>query len=146
VNLWILPLEFSKAFELARSECVPLHDAEQQVLGLTHCESGYILASNWGLAADLATVIRYHHDPSACPTQKGLLALVCLSDLLCRMSNIGHGYVEQRQVSFLEEPAFSLLVKDCPSLQTFDWARFTFELGSYLDEVHRLVSMLYRPQ
>jgi hypothetical protein len=52
--------------------------------------------------------------------------------------------VEERQVSFVEEPGFALLLKECPSLQTFDWARFTFELEAYLEEVHGLVTALYR--
>lgn len=145
VNLWILPEEFGQAMELARSECIPLYEAERRILGITHCESGQILASKWGLSADLVTVIRYHHAPQDNLPNRGLLALVCLSDLLCRMSGMGHGCIEQRQVSFLEEPAFAPLLKECPSLQTFDWARFTFELGSFLDEVHRLVNLLYRP-
>lgn len=146
VNLWILPQEFSRAVEQSQKECAPLHETEERVLGFTHCDSGHLLASKWGLTTDLDDVIRYHHGPQACSNRRALLSLVCLSDLLCRMSGIGHGFVEQRQVSFLEEPAFSVLLKDCPSLQTFDWARFTFELGSYLDEVHRLVNLLYRSQ
>jgi HD-like signal output (HDOD) protein len=146
VNLWILPKEFGEAIELARSEGIPLQEAESKTLGLTHCESGQILAERWGLTADLVTVVRYHHEPEQASSHLSLLALVSLSDLLCRMAGLGHGYLEVRQVNFLMEPAFQLLLKDCPSLQTFDWARFTFELGSYLDEVHRLVSLLYRPQ
>jgi chemotaxis protein methyltransferase CheR len=38
-------------------------------------------------------------------TSKALAALVGLSDLLCRMGGIGHGFSEMRQVNFLEEPA-----------------------------------------
>jgi hypothetical protein len=60
------------------------------------------------------------------------------------MSGLGHGYVEQRQVNFIEEPAFAILLEECPSLKTFDWARFTFELEAYMEEVHRLVAVLYR--
>jgi HD-like signal output (HDOD) protein len=145
-NLWILPGEFGQAIELAKRECIPLHEAELRTIGVTHCESGQMVAEKWGLPSDLTTVIRYHHDPQHSVSHLGLLALVSLSDLLCRMSGIGHGYSEQREVNFLEEPAFTLLLKDCPSLQTFDWARFTFELGSYLDEVQRLVNLLYRKQ
>lgn len=114
------------------------------MIGVTHCESGQMVAVKWGLPADLTSVIRSHHNPQDSVSHRGLLALVCLSDLLCRMSGIGHGYSEQRQINFLEEPAFTSLLTECPSLQTFDWARFTFELGSYLDEVQRLVNQLYR--
>ncbi len=146
VNLWILPNEFAAAMTLARTEHIPLHEAELRTLGLTHCESGQLIAERWGLSAELVAVVRYHHEPQNAKGNGALLALVSLSDLLCRMAGIGHGYPEERQVDFLDEPAFALLLKECPSLQTFDWARFTFELGSYLDEVHRLVNMLYRPQ
>jgi HD-like signal output (HDOD) protein len=147
VNLWILPKEFGAAIELARREGIPLHEAEFRTLGLTHCESGELIAERWGLTADLAATIRYHHEPQNAPPQfRALLALISLSDLLCRMENIGHGYAEERQVDFVEEPAFALLLKECPALETFDWARFTFELESYLDEVQRLVNQLYRSQ
>src|SRR5579863_4835338 len=40
VNLWVLPKEFIAAFDLARREGIPLHEAEQSVMGFTHCESG----------------------------------------------------------------------------------------------------------
>ena len=147
VNLWILPKEFGAAIELARREGIPLHEAEFRTLGITHCESGELIAERWGLTADLAATVRYHHEPQNAPQQcRALLALVSLSDLLCRMENIGHGYAEERQVDFVEEPAFALLLKECPALETFDWARFTFELESYLDEVQRLVNQLYRTQ
>jgi HD-like signal output (HDOD) protein len=145
-NLWVLPNEFGAAIELARTERIPLHEAELRTLGLTHCESGSIIAERWALTPDLVAVVRYHHDPQSAPAHRALLALVSLSDLLCRMDGIGHGHSEDRQVNFLEEPAFALLLKECPALETFDWARFTLELGSYLGEVQKLVTQLYRAQ
>lgn len=144
VHLWILPKEFRAAMELARDEGIPLHEAEWKTLGLMHSESGRLIAERWGLTADLVAVVRYHHEPQNAPQHKALLALVSLSDLLCRMENIGHGYAEERQVDILAEPAFDLLLKECPALETFDWARFTFELESYLDDVQQLVNQLYR--
>jgi hypothetical protein len=36
------------------------------------------------------------------------------------------------------------LARQCPALQDFDWARLTFELDSYMDEVHSLVHAIYR--
>jgi hypothetical protein len=61
------------------------------------------------------------------------------------MSGLGYGYTEDRQVNFQEEEGFSVLLKECPELQTLDWARFTFELEAYMEEVHQLVTQLYRP-
>ena len=48
------------------------------------------------------------------------------------------------QVNFLEEPGFALPREECPSLKAVDWAGFTFELEAYMEEVHRLVGVLYR--
>ncbi len=144
VNLWVLPHEFGAAFELAKAEGIPLHEAEERVLGFTHCDSGRILAERWDLPADLVEVISLHHTPQRSQNQSGLVALVGISDLLCRLSGLNYGYVEERQVSLVEEPGVSVLAQRCPSLRSFDWARLTFELDSYMDEVHTLVHSIYR--
>ena len=146
VNLWILPQEFQKAMALARSRGIPLHEAESETMGLSHCDSGRRLAEQWDLTPELVEVVSWHHQVESASNHRALLALVSLSDLLCRMNGLGHGFIEERQVNFLEQPGFALLLKECPTLESFDWARFTFELEGYLDEVHRLVSLLYRPK
>ena len=143
VNLWVLPKEFGAAVDRAQAEQISLHRVEFKMLGLTHCDTGRILAERWGLTADLVEVVSSHHDAPSAKTHRALVALVSLSDLLCRMGDIGHGYQELCQVNFVEEPAFSALLQECPGLATFDWARFTFELEGYLDEVRLLVRQLY---
>jgi HD-like signal output (HDOD) protein len=127
----------------AQAEHAPLHTIEFEMLGITHCETGRILAERWDLTADLIEAVSSHHDAPAAKTHRALVALVSLSDLLCRMGDIGHGYQELRQVNFQEEPAFGVLLRECPTLATFDWARFTFELEGYLEEVRSLVRQLY---
>jgi HD-like signal output (HDOD) protein len=144
VNLWVMPQEFRAAFELAKSEGIPLHEAEERVLGFTHCESGRLLAERWELAPDLIEVVSLHHSPQESLNHGGLVALVKLSDLLCRMSGLNYGYVEAREVNLRQEAGFATLAAQCPALNEFDWARLTFELDSYMDEVHSLVHAIYR--
>lgn len=144
-ELAALPKEFEAALNLAQAHGVPLHEAEMQTISLTHGEAGQIIGERWHLPPDLIAVIGCHHEPPRATTSRDLVALVSLSDLLCRMSGLGHGYVEERQVNFIEEPGFAILRDECPSLRDFDWARFTFELEGYMEEVHRLVDALYRP-
>jgi len=144
VNLWVLPKEFRSAYEIAKTEGIPLDEAEQRSLGFTHCESGRLLAENWALSPDLLEVVRYHHSPEKSEHDIALVALVHVADLLCRMSGLNYGYVEQRQVNLFEDPGFELLTRESPSLQDLDWARLTFELDSYMDEVHGLVRAIYR--
>jgi HD-like signal output (HDOD) protein len=144
VNLWVVPKEFCAAFDLARKEGIPLHEAELSVLGFTHCESGRLLADRWELSPDLKEVVSLHHNPEAAREHAGLVAIVELSDLLCRMGGMNYGYVENRQVNLLEHTSFSVLSQQCEGMKNLDWARLTFELDSYLDDVHALVRTVYR--
>jgi two-component system, OmpR family, copper resistance phosphate regulon response regulator CusR len=144
VNLWVFPKEFRAAWELGKKEGIPLHEAEQRVLGLTHFESGRLLAERWELSPELIAVVSHHHFPEKAEQYAGLVALVQLADLLCRMTGLNYGYPEQRRVSLIDESGFALLEKDSTELDDFDWARLTFELDSYMDEVHGLVSAIYR--
>ncbi len=61
VNLWVIPKEFGAAYEVARTQGIPLHEAEQSVLGFTHCDSGRLLADKWDLSPDLREVVSMHH-------------------------------------------------------------------------------------
>jgi putative nucleotidyltransferase with HDIG domain len=144
-HLWVVPEEFQQVLELAQRQHIPLHIAECNLLGVTHCQTGKTVAEKWHLPADLAAVVECHHDLQKATVHRDLVAVVSLSDLLCRMSGLGYGYTEDRQVNFQEEEGFSVLLKECPELQTLDWARFTFELEAYMEEVHQLVTQLYRP-
>jgi HD-like signal output (HDOD) protein len=144
VNLWILPQEFKAAFDLANEKGLPLHEAEQSVLGFTHCESGRLLAERWQLSADLIEVVALHHTPEKSLNHAALVALVEVSDLLCRMGGLNHGYLEKRQVNLLEGSSFQILSEHCQKLKRFDWARLTFELDGYMEEVHALVRTIYR--
>jgi len=144
VDLWVLPKEFSAAFKVARSEGIPLHEAEQKVLGFTHCESGSLLAEKWELPPDLREVVSLHHNLQQSREHAGLVAVVELSDLLCRLSGLNYGYIENRQVNLLKQTGFAVLSQQCAGLKDFDWARLTFELDSYMDEVHSLVRAIYR--
>ncbi|OLE12815.1 MAG: hypothetical protein AUG89_06750 [Acidobacteria bacterium 13_1_20CM_4_56_7] len=144
VNLWSFPEEFRRVFERARSQRIPLHEAEQAVLGFTHCDSGSLLAENWDLSADLHAVVSLHHCSYESSEHAPLIAVVELADLLCRMSGLNYGYLENRQVNVLEQPGFAVLLQKFPALRDFDWARLTFELDSYMDEVHGLVHAIYR--
>jgi HD-like signal output (HDOD) protein len=144
VHLWVLPQEFLSAYEMAKAKGIPLHEAEQLTLGFTHCDSGRLLCERWGIDADLLEVIVHHHSPEKAERNAEGVALVHVVDLLCRVSGLNYGYAEQRQVSLFEDTGFALLAQYSTSLKGFDWARLTFELDSYMDEVHSLVRSIYR--
>ncbi len=53
-------------------------------------------------------------------------------------------YVEACQVDISQEDGFAPLVRQFPAMAGMDWARLTFELDSYMDEVQQLVQAVYR--
>jgi hypothetical protein len=117
-------------------ELMRIRDLVYQVAG--------IFTDQWELFTDLREVFSLHHSDPESHDHAGLIALVELSDLLCRMSRLSYGYAETREVNLLEQTSFAVLSRECPQLKDFDWPRLTFELDSYMDEVHSLVHAIYR--
>jgi putative nucleotidyltransferase with HDIG domain len=143
VNCMVVPEEFRAAMEKASREHIPLDEAEQATLGFTHCDSGKVLAEAWKMPADVADAIELHHQIGDPERGGPLVALVHLSDLLCRMRDLGYGYYEPRQIDFANEPGWLYLVMKFPGMAEIDLARFTFSLDEYAREVGELVATVF---
>ena len=143
VNCMVAPEEFRATMEKASRELIPLDEAEQITLGFTHSDSGRILAEAWKIPSDIADAIELHHQIGDPERGGPLVALVHLSDLLCRMRDLGYGYYEPRQVDFANEPGWLYLVMKFPSMAEIDLARFTFSLDEYATEVSDLVATVF---
>jgi len=145
VNCMVVPEEFRAALEKATVEQIPLDDAEQATFGFTHSDSGRVLADAWKIPEDIGDAIELHHRIG--DTQRGgpLVALVHLSDLLCRMRDLGYGYYEVRQVDFTHEPGWLYLAMKFPGMAEIDLARFTFSLDEYAKEVSDMVANIFAP-
>jgi len=143
VELTTFPKEFEQVSRTAFEERRPLHEIEPAVLGLDHCAIGEMLAERWHLPLELKEVIRRHHDVDRATVARSLVAIVSLSDLLCRMRGLGYGFDELRQVDLLSEPAWNYIAAELPKVQAFDLERFTLELDAYMEEIERLVTTLF---
>jgi putative nucleotidyltransferase with HDIG domain len=143
VNGVAFPKEFVAAAALASQEQIPFHEAERTIMGFTHCESGRALAERWNLADDMVRVIAHHHAPEQSDAAQPLIALVHLSDLLCRMRGMGYGYYERNKLDWLADPAWSVLLKEHCNLADIDLALFSFELDEAVGEVFELFSTVF---
>jgi putative nucleotidyltransferase with HDIG domain len=143
VNCLVFPQEFAAVMERAHREEIPLHEAELAAMGFTHCEAGQALAEKWKLADDIIDVIAHHHVIEQSQKAQPLVALVHLSDLLCRMRGLGYGYYERRKADLISDPAWSVLLKEHRDLEGVDLVRFTFELDEAVEEIHGLVSTVF---
>jgi putative nucleotidyltransferase with HDIG domain len=141
--LWLSPREFRRSYEYARAGGLPLHQAEKQVLGISHCESGKIIASSWHLPAEIVDVIASHHSPSQSRGDHLLPSIIAISDMLCRFGGVGYGYAEEKQTQFADEPAFAVLAAKYPALKPFQLSRLAFETEDLLQSVHEVVMHIY---
>lgn len=145
VNCLAFSDEFVVAMAKAVKEEIPLEHAELATMGFTHCDSGRALAEKWNLSQDLVEVIAHHHAPEQSQRAQPLVALVHLSDLLCRMRGLGYGYYERQRVDLMSDPAWAVLLKAQSELGEVDLVRFTFELDEAVTEIHELVSAVLGP-
>ena len=143
VNCLAFPREFAKAMQSAGQEGIPLGEAEQAVMGFTHCQTGQALAEKWKLADDIIEVIAHHHAVEQSQKAQPLVALVHLSDLLCRMRGLGYGYYERHKVDLIADPAWAILLKEHRGLEGVDLVRFTFELDEAVEEIEALVGTVF---
>jgi len=142
-NCMVYPKEFAKAVEQATKKQTPLWEAELAVMGFTHCETGRAVAEKWKLGEDIIQVISHHHDVERSESAQGLVALVHLSDLLCRMRGLGYGYYERGRVDMPGDVAWAMLLKEYKHMEGMDLARFTFELDDAVNEISALVSTVF---
>ncbi len=144
-NSLAFPKEFAVAVEWACREQIPLDEAEQTTMGFTHCETGRALAEKWHLADDILEVIAHHHAPERSGSAQPLVALVHLSDVLCRVRGLGYGYYERHRVDLIADPAWAILSQAHRDLEGVDLARFTFELDESVAKVWEMVSSIFGP-
>jgi len=143
VNCLVFPGEFAIAMARARQEEISLGQAEQATIGFTHCDTGRALAEKWKLADEIIEVIAHHHAIEQGQKAQPMVALVHLSDLLCRMRGLGYGYYERHKVDLIADPAWAILRKEHSDLEGVDLARFTFELDEAVEEIHALVATVF---
>jgi len=120
IGYWVLaqecPDDLSRAMELAKTQGIPLHAAEHQVLGATHAEIGAYLLGIWGLPYPVVEAVAHHHQPERV-TQTEFDVLSALV--------IGHSMVAADDASVLTVAVPPDTKIDARYLQTvkapFDW-------------------------
>jgi HD-like signal output (HDOD) protein len=144
VNMMSFQEEFRAAAQLARSEQIPLHQAERSALGFTHCDTGKILAEHWRLPEDIMEVVEHHHDVQQAKLHPVLVALVSLSDQLCQLHELGYDFNESPDWKLEEDPSWAVLTRDFPMIANTEPARFLMEMEQFILEARKLVRSILR--
>ena len=66
------PNQYAKIQRLARAQRRPVHEVEEELLGVSHAEIGAYLLGLWGLPYPVIEAVAHHHHPSRVPDQSSL--------------------------------------------------------------------------
>lgn len=144
IALRLLQEDFYSAMREAASRNCSMDLVEEERFAIDHCEMGKLLARKWRLNPEIIEVVSYHHRSSMLAVNRALIALVSLSDRLCRIHGLGYGYPENITINWESDDAISTIRDSWPIARSVNWPRFSSELDSYLGDVRKLVSVLYR--
>ncbi len=146
VNMQVAPTEFAEAISVAGSTGCAIEEAEDRLIGVSHCDTGKMLSDQWRLAPCVTDAIRYHHRFSQLSDYLPVVALTNISDRLCRMHGLGYGFRENLYIDWAKDGAIEIINQAWPIARSVNWQQLSGELDSYLKDVQKLVSVLYRFQ
>lgn len=118
--------KFIHILNLVQTQNILIYEAEEKVLGVTHAEVGAWLFEKWNLSKGLIECIRCHHNPTLARENQKLVAIIHLSDILCRALRFGSG--GDNKIPMISETAWSQLGLD---VREFD--RLLSETGEELE-------------
>ena len=144
VNMISFQEEFRAAAQLARSENIPLHQAERSTLGFTHCDTGKILAEHWRLPEDITEVVEHHHDVQQAKLHPVLVALVSLADQLCHLHELEYAINKIANWQLEEDPSWAVLTRAYPLLAQTGPSSFLLEMEQFVTEARKLVRSILR--
>lgn len=122
LGYWILlqecPQELARAVQMARTQGMPLHEAERITIGASNAQVGAYLLGVWGLQYDVVEAVAFQHDPHrAGQTRFDVLAALVVAERLATVdAPLLEGMPESTSISIDDNYLLSL---GAP----FDWAQ-----------------------
>jgi len=144
VSLRIVPDEFYRLLTRARVEGSPLQILEEESWGCSHADIGGMLAKKWALNPVMEDVIKQHHQLSQLSDSRSTVALISLCDVMCRANGLGYGHTEDLRIDWDRNEFLDAMKEEWPIARSVNWPQVHSELANYLNEVRKLVKVLFR--
>ncbi len=91
----LLASRYVQILEFVNQRPISFHEAEREILGYNHCDVGEMIMLHWQLPEVMASVCRYHHNPSDYrgedPQSRQCIDLVHIADSLVLSLGLGIG-------------------------------------------------------
>lgn len=95
--------EFVKVMELVREQSIPMYEAEQEVLEITHCHVGAAILDSWNLPEPIVDSARYYYRPEEAPEEahQRTVDVTHLGSVLAKTK--GYGFSGDTHIRYLNE-------------------------------------------
>ena len=143
INWVVFPNEARTCLAQASAEQASLYEVQLASTGFTHCDSGSVVAEMWRLPSHLKEVIQFHHAVQQSKLYPDLVALISISDLLCRANELGYGYCEKTGPDIRQDVAWSMLSAHSAKVARLGPAHLVNELTSQLKQVRQHVKSIF---
>lgn len=91
IELRCVPEKMADVFQMVEDRNIYMLEAERDVLGVTHCEIGRVMAEMWDFPPEIESCIAMHHTPSLAKKHCMEVSIVHIANCLTRMLEIGSG-------------------------------------------------------
>ena len=126
--------EFQRVRQMVEVHGEPVCEAEAQVFGMDHCEVGRLVAEHWGLPAEVAGAIYFHHAPATRAAENRLVALTHLAELISNALDLP--WREENQVAHLSSTVSQVL--------ELDWSQDFSPVLGRIEARYRYASVLFQ--
>ncbi|HPC37690.1 MAG TPA: HDOD domain-containing protein [Exilispira sp.] len=82
--------EMNRILYNANNKNISFIQSEEEILGFTHPEVGFLLSRKWNLPDNLYIPIRYHHNPNKAIKYESIVAIVHTANIIAKAGNIGY--------------------------------------------------------
>ncbi len=137
------PDEFSFVYQMACEKQMGLYQAEMEVLGISHCEIGALLAEKWSFPEPLREVLAFHHTPERAENFPVLVAAVNFTDIFTQMYGLNYGIYQPMMISVEQLKSFQILKANHPEAMARDWEAFSLELMDRFQKIAESVKGLF---
>lgn len=82
---------YGEVMEKVSSAEVSFADAELEILGIDHAQTGGEVAKKWNFPAEIVEAINLHHKPDLAEQDPKLTAITHIADIMCTLIGVGIG-------------------------------------------------------
>lgn len=94
-----MPEEFTRIIRRTKTDDIPMYQAENDVLGITHCEVGARVFEKWNLTPSLVETARHYYQPP--PDASQIVYVVHLASALIKTKQ--YGFSGDYDISYFDE-------------------------------------------